>query len=147
MSTAKLPRWEHTGFPAIMVQEEVGTQMNNSSQRLFSVGHSNHEQERFVALLREAGITAIADVRSRPYSQRLPHCNREGRRGGLWEADIASAFRGAALGGRPGLPSLYDADGRVDYERVRATAAFQQGLDRLCRATEEYRVAMMCSEE
>lgn len=121
--------------------------MNNLSQRLFSVGHSNHELEQFIALLRGAGITAIADVRSYPSSRRLPQFNHGELEHGLKQAGITYAFLGDALGGRPGLPSLYDADGRVDYERVRATALFQQGLDRLCRAAERSCVAMMCGEE
>ena len=121
--------------------------MNNADGRVFSVGHSNHEPGRFVALLREAGITAVADVRSQPYSRRLPQFSRPELEALLREYDIAYAFFGDQLGGRPGRPSLYDADGRVDYERVRATAEFRRGLDRLCRAAGEQRVAMLCGEE
>ena len=43
--------------------------------RLFTVGHSNHEPEAFLALLRRYGVMAVADVRSSPYS-RLPHFSR-----------------------------------------------------------------------
>ena len=39
---------------------------------LFSIGHSNIPAERFVALLRDAGVDAIADVRSTPFSRRFP---------------------------------------------------------------------------
>lgn len=122
-------------------------QMNNSTCRLFSVGHSNHDLDRFLSLLRDAGITAIADVRSQPYSRRLPHFSRPELERALREAGIAYAFLGDTLGGRPESPSLYDADGLVNYERVRGTAAFQQGLERLCQATEKFRVAMLCGEE
>ena len=121
--------------------------MNNADGRVFSVGHSNHEPGRFVALLREAGITAVADVRSQPYSRRLPQFSRPELEPLLRAHAIAYVFLGDHLGGRPGRPSLYDADGRADYERVRATAEFRNGLDLLCRAAGEHRIAMLCGEE
>jgi uncharacterized protein (DUF488 family) len=43
---------------------------------LFSIGHSNHEIDAFISLLRKHGVTAVADVRSHPYSRFLPHFNR-----------------------------------------------------------------------
>src|SRR5271167_4798321 len=39
---------------------------------LFSIGHSNIAGERFVALLRAAGVNAIADVRSAQHSRFFP---------------------------------------------------------------------------
>jgi hypothetical protein len=63
------------------------------------------------------------------------------------DSEISYAFLGRHLGGRPGPVHLYDRDGRVDYERVRATALFQQGLDLLCQALEQFTVAKLCSEE
>src|SRR5687768_15653034 len=43
---------------------------------LFTIGHSTHEPSEFVRLLRLHGITAVGDVRSSPFSQRLPQFNR-----------------------------------------------------------------------
>jgi uncharacterized protein (DUF488 family) len=115
--------------------------------RLFSIGHSNHDLPRLVELLRQAGVTAIADVRSRPYSQRYPHFNRPDLRQGLAQHGIAYAFLGDQLGGRPDGPELYDGQGRVDYERVRATRFFQQGIDRLLKSLGKFTTAMLCAEE
>lgn len=117
-----------------------------NSPRLFSVGHSTHELAAFLDLLQGAGITAIADVRSAPYSRRLPQFNKGGLEQALHQAGIAYVFLGHQLGGRPDDDDLYDADGRVDYEKVRATTAFREGLDRLLRGAERYAVAMMCGE-
>ena len=39
---------------------------------LFSIGHSNIPAERFLVMLQNAGVNAVADVRSMPYSRRLP---------------------------------------------------------------------------
>jgi uncharacterized protein (DUF488 family) len=115
--------------------------------RLFSIGHSNHEWPALLRLLRQAGVTAVADVRSSPYSRRLPQFSRGPLEGGLRQHGIAYVFLGGLLGGRPGSPDLYDAAGRVDYERVRATAAFREGLGRLMQGLERFRVAMLCGEE
>lgn len=119
----------------------------NAGARLISVGHSNHEWPEFVALLRRAGVTALADVRSSPYSGRYPHFNRESLSNAVRDEDIAYVFLGDLLGGRPGQPSLYDEDGRVNYERVQQTAPFQYGLHQLTRARTSYVVAFLCSEE
>src|SRR4051794_10065082 len=117
-----------------------------SPPRLLSVGHSNHELPAFLDLLRAAGVTAVADVRSAPYSRRLPQFNRGPLEQALRANGIAYVFLGDRLGGRPEDDTLYDPDGRVDYEQVRATAAFREGLDRLLRGAERYVVAMLCGE-
>jgi uncharacterized protein (DUF488 family) len=117
------------------------------SGRVFSVGHSNHELEPFVALLRGATVTAIADVRSSPYSKRYPQFNKGLLRDALRVHGIAYVYLGDLLGGRPAARDLYDAEGRADYEKVRATAAFRRGLERLLAEAERQRVAIMCSED
>lgn len=124
-----------------------GSAAEIAGARLISVGHSNHEWPAFVALLRRAGITAVADVRSSPYSGRYPHFNRELLASGFGKEEIAYVFLGDLLGGRPGQPSLYDEDGRVNYERVRQTEPFQRGLDQLLRASHRYTIAILCSEQ
>lgn len=136
-----------------MDQERREKQMRSAADaevpavRLVSVGHSNHDWPAFVALLRRAGVSALADVRSSPYSGRFPYFNREPLAGGLRNEGIAYVFLGDLLGGRPGQPSLYDDDGRVNYERVRRTEAFQRGLDQLTHALDGHTVAFLCSEE
>jgi uncharacterized protein (DUF488 family) len=40
---------------------------------IFTIGHSTHTAERFLALLRAHGVTGIADVRKIPQSRRHPH--------------------------------------------------------------------------
>ncbi|HJT79093.1 MAG TPA: DUF488 domain-containing protein, partial [Gemmataceae bacterium] len=114
--------------------------------RLLSVGHSNHDAEGFLRLLRGAGVGLVADVRSRPFSGRWPHFNRPELERALRAAGIGYVFLGDQLGGRPGRAGLYTAEGRADYEGIRRTPEFNAGLDRLIGEAERGTVAMLCSE-
>src|SRR5207247_926225 len=128
----------------------VGTQMETgslSSARLSSVGHSVLTLDAFLGLLRGAGVTAVADVRSAPYSRRLPQFNRDGLPAALRDAGIEYVFLGEHLGGRPRDRSLYDTEGRVNYEVVRTTPIFKAGLERLLEGARRFAVAMLCGEE
>ena len=128
-----------------MSTPEGRTQLPTGS--LLTVGHSNHDWPRFLALLQGAGVTAVADVRSSPYSRRLPQYNRAALEGALRANDIGYAYLGDLLGGRPADRDLYDPEGWADYARMRQTAAFRRGLDRLLLGAEDYTVAMLCAEE
>lgn len=39
-------------------------------ETVYTIGHSNYKIEQFIGLLEAHGITAVSDVRSRPYSYR-----------------------------------------------------------------------------
>jgi len=113
--------------------------------RIFSIGHSNHDWEHFLALLRAHGATALVDVRSQPYSRRFPHFSRAALQPALARAGIAYVFLGLELGARRADPSCY-VDGQVDFECVAATADFLRGLDRLRKGAKEHCIVMMCAE-
>lgn len=112
---------------------------------IFTIGHSTHTQEQFSGLLRDAGVTAVADVRSAPYSRRHPQFNREALRAALQAEGIAYVFLGRELGGRPSAPELYS-EGVADYEKMAQAEEFGAGLDRVIEGAQRYRVALMCSE-
>jgi uncharacterized protein (DUF488 family) len=112
---------------------------------LFSIGHSNSPIDHFIALLGEAGVNAVADVRSTPYSRFCPWFSRNNLQAHLKAADITYLSYGEALGGRPGDTSLY-CDGVADYEAMAGTPAFQSGLDRLQNDMAQHRVCLMCAE-
>lgn len=113
---------------------------------IYTIGHSNHPIETFIALVEGAGVTAIADVRSTPYSRRNPRFNRETLASALNAADIAYVWLGDVLGARPADPALRRPDGGADYQRIAAGEAFAGGLDRVINGTGRHRVAMMCAE-
>jgi uncharacterized protein (DUF488 family) len=98
--------------------------------QVWTVGHSTHPVDEFIALLRHQRIDVLADVRSRPYSRHNPQFGREKLKGALAEAGLGYVYLGAELGGKPPTP-----------ER------FPGGLERLLTGAASYRVAIMCSEE
>jgi len=114
--------------------------------RILTIGHSTHSYEDFLSLLRAAGVTAIADVRSAPYSRFLPHFNQPELQKALPQSGISYVFLGKELGGRPSDRDLYS-DGVADYEKMARSEEFEKGLARLADGAKKYRVAMMCSEQ
>jgi uncharacterized protein (DUF488 family) len=113
---------------------------------LFTIGHSNHSPEKFVELLQIHRVTALADVRSAPYSRYLPHFNQSALQTYLQTSDIRYVFLGEELGARPDNPNCY-VEGKATYEKIAATEAFQQGITRLLKGVENYRIALMCAEK
>lgn len=112
---------------------------------LFTIGHSNHDPDAFLALLRGHGIDAVADVRSQPFSRRFPHFRKNALQGWLAESGVSYVFLGRELGARREEPECY-VSGQVDFERVAALPAFLSGLERVEAGAARYRVALMCAE-
>ncbi|MCA9056149.1 MAG: DUF488 domain-containing protein [Planctomycetaceae bacterium] len=114
---------------------------------LFTIGHSNHSLAHFVLLLRQHGITAVADVRSSPYSRWHPQFSRDNLSEALHAAaEIEYVFLGRQLGARPDEAELLTADGRVDFERLGGSLPFQNGVKRILKGLESHRIALMCAE-
>jgi uncharacterized protein (DUF488 family) len=112
---------------------------------LFTIGHSNIPAERFVAMLREAGVNRVADVRSVPASRHFPWFSKKNLMERLAVAGIAYQMTGESLGGRPRDQSLYR-DGVADYEAMAVQSDFCQALDRLIDNAAHSRVCLMCAE-
>lgn len=117
------------------------------AETIFTIGHSTHSQEYFIGLLIQHGITALCDVRSKPYSRMNPQFNREVLEQALAAHGIAYRFLGKELGARSDDPSCYEG-GKVQYTRLAETELFKQGLKRLIRGLkEDFRIALMCAEK
>ena len=119
--------------------------MADTAVEVLTIGHSTLPYERFLALLRNASVTAIADVRTAPFSRHFPHFNRDSLRDELRQDNVAYVFLGEELGGRPKGQRFY-CDGVADYEKMAETADFARGLERVIEGAKKYRIAMMCSE-
>jgi len=112
---------------------------------VLTIGHSNHTIKRFIELLCQHHVTAVADVRSSPYSQMYSQFNREALATALKQEGTAYSFLGKELGGRPADKTCYE-NGRVQYRRVAATPIFRSGLDRVLAGIQSFRIALMCAE-
>jgi len=112
---------------------------------LLTIGHSNLSAERFMALLANAGVTAVADVRSIPFSRWCPWFSSKALAERLAGERTAYIALGEALGGRPRDPTLYR-EGIADYEAMAARPEFAAGLARVMDATARQRVCLLCAE-
>lgn len=112
---------------------------------VLTIGHSTRDYDSFLSILKEAEVSAIADVRSSPMSQQFPHFDREVLQERLRGEGISYVFLGDQLGGRPTKKQLY-LDGAADYERMAAEKNFKTGIDRVIDGANRFRIALMCSE-
>lgn len=113
---------------------------------LFTIGHSTHPFQHFSQLLKMNGITAIADVRSAPYSRYNPQYNRESLKASLESVGIAYSHLGSQLGARREEVESYDPDGRVDFSKTAMTSAFREGIQRVRTGQLRFQIALMCAE-
>jgi uncharacterized protein (DUF488 family) len=114
---------------------------------VWTIGHSNHPLEQFLALLTGHGVQVLVDVRSSPYSRYATQFNREAIHPALQERSIQYLYLGDLLGGRVEDQRLYDDEGRVLYGRVAQSPGFCEGIERLISGIGRFRVAILCGEE
>ena len=114
---------------------------------LWTVGHSTASLETFLNLLRAHKIDAVADVRSAPYSARMPWFSESALAPTLKGIGIHYLWIGDQLGGRPNDSSHYDDDGHALYGLMSETSPFEIGIERIEGAASKFRLAIMCSEE
>lgn len=120
---------------------------------IFTIGHSTRPLADFVALLHQAGVTLLADVRAFPRSRTTPQFNGD-------TLAVALAAEGIgyrhlrALGGRrhhrKGTPPSLNTYWRVaafrNYADYAETDEFRAGLDHLRELARDHRCAIMCAE-
>lgn len=117
----------------------------------FSVGHSTRRLEDFVAILRHAGVDAIADVRRFPGSRRHPQFDREHLAGALPHEGIEYRHF-AELGGRRGRTDPQSPNGWWEIDAFRnyadhaLTPPFRRALGELRDYGHARTVAVMCAE-
>lgn len=122
------------------------TDPEGQPQPLFTIGHSNHELGVFISLLKQHSISAIADVRSHPFSRFNPQFNRESLQAALQREGIHYVFLGAELGARRVERECYE-NGKASYELIGKTPAFADGIARIRSGMVERRIALMCAEK
>ena len=116
----------------------------HGGRAIFTIGHSTHEVDTFLRLLAKHNVTAVADIRTHPFS-RLPHFRRDHLAAVLNGQGIDYVSLGRELGARRAEPECY-VHGLAVYERVATLPLFREGLQRLATLGQQHRVALMCAE-
>lgn len=124
--------------------------MRRAPPAVYTIGHSTHAIEDFLALLRAHGIEALADVRRFPGSRRHPQFAQEALRASLQAAGIEYLWF-PELGGRraPRKDSRNTAwrnAGFRGYADYMETPAFEEALSRLSALFATRVTAAMCAE-
>lgn len=117
---------------------------------MWTVGHSTHPLDEFVALVRAHGVTTLADVRRIPRSRRHPQFNVDTLPGSLRAAGLGYAHVPALGGLRRERPDSINRAWRNPSFRAFAdymqTDEFARALDELIALGARERVAIMCAE-
>lgn len=120
--------------------------------KIFSVGHSTRSSNELNALLLEAQVKCLVDVRSIPRSRTNPQFNSDSLRESLAAAGI-DYTQIAALGGRRGRSkgvtspnTLWRVQAFRNYADYAASDAFRAGLEQLEALSARQTCAIMCAE-
>jgi uncharacterized protein (DUF488 family) len=114
---------------------------------IFTIGHSRHTVEQFVALLHAHAIEQLVDIRSQPHSKWAPHFDKDALARWLCDHRVEYVFLGRQLGGRPDSREFYRQHGTVDYGRRALAPDFAEGITRLVALGQCRRTVILCAEE
>jgi len=119
-----------------------------SSERLvFTIGHSNHQIEAFITLLKKYQVNCIVDVRSKPYSKLFPQFNKDNLSELLKKQRINYLSFAKEFGARYEKKAFLDENNHVDFVKVTVGDDFKMGLKRLKDGLNgNFRICLMCAE-
>ena len=124
--------------------------MSTAGATLWTIGHSTRPWDAFVALLQEAAIACVVDVRRYAGSRRNPQFSPDAMDAALNEAGIAYWAVPAFGGRRTPRPDSPNGAWRVaafrGYADHMASAEFVQARGRLMERARVERCAVMCAE-
>lgn len=120
---------------------------------LLTIGHSNRSIDDFLAVLQDAAIERVVDVRTFPRSRTHPHFNIETLPVSLATVDASYDYL-PDLGGRrrkskdidPAVNAFWRVSSFHNYADHAMSDTFQTSLRTLLALADERRTAMMCSE-
>ena len=117
--------------------------------RIYTIGHSTRTLLELVELLREHGVTRLADIRRFPGSRRHPHFSKESLEDALPRRAHIDYVHFEALGGRrrpaKNSPNMaWESEQFRGYADYMATDEFRAAVDRLLDS--DLPTAVMCAE-
>lgn len=117
---------------------------------IYTIGHSTHTLEEFVAMLKSYNIELLADIRSFPGSRKFPHFNKENLPASLAENNIEYIHLRNLGGRRKVNPESCNTGWRVaafrGYADYMETENFEKAIKELEQIASAKRVAYMCAE-
>lgn len=137
----------HTGRGTVPAVEDGTAQ----PVRICTVGHGARPIEAFLAILVDAGVDTLVDVRRFPGSRRHPQFGRDALAAAVHEAGLRYTWQGEALGGRrqhrPGSrhTALRNA-AFAGYADHMDTPAFRTAVDDLITLAATELPAVLCAE-
>lgn len=119
--------------------------------QLYSIGHSNHALDTFLALLEGHGIECIVDVRRFPTSRRWPHFNRPALEAALSARNTSYEWMEDLGGRRPASRkdsphTAWKVEAFRHYADYTESEAFRLALEQLIVVGNQRRTAFMCAE-
>ncbi len=129
------------------VRGELSPGKIQSVDSIYTIGYGIRTQEGFINTLRMAGVDTVVDVRSVTHSKFVPHFDEERIYEALTSKGMYYYVGSERLGGRPEGAEFRDGAGRVDWERVRESDAYREGIESVVSlAGEGHSIAVVCSE-
>lgn len=123
------------------------------AQPFFTIGHSNRSLQDFIALLQEARVGCLVDIRKLPGSRAQPQFNADCLSAALAGQDIAylhlaalGGLRGKTAGVPPERNGLWRNASFHRYADYAGTPEFRAGLEQLLALGQGGRCALMCAE-
>lgn len=116
-----------------------------ASPVIYTIGHSTHEVEVFIAMLRSFKIDVLADIRSFPGSRKFPQYNKAALAASLKEAGI-QYLHFPDLGGKRPAPVALPKQPFGGYTAYMQTDAFKISAGQLGQIATQKKLVYMCSE-
>jgi uncharacterized protein (DUF488 family) len=127
--------------------------MSADASPIYTIGHSTRSAEELIALLREAGVDLLVDVRTVPRSRFNPQFNADVLPLTLAEAGIGyrhmpalGGLRHRPKGAPPSPNGLWQNEAFQAYADYALTPPFRAALAELRELAETHRPAVMCAE-
>lgn len=109
--------------------------------KIFTIGHSNLDFMRFLALLQDNNISHIIDIRSIPYSRHAPWSNKSRLAEILKPFHIRYTYLGHKLGGKNPAQIKFSQASTASTEEI-----YQHAIQAVLRLAEQERLALLCAE-
>lgn len=120
------------------------------TKTIWTIGHSTHPFDEFVAMLNSFQIEVIADIRNFPGSRKFPHFNKESLELSLPQNNIGYVHLKELGGRRKANKDSANTSWRHPafrgYADYMETDEFKEGINELERIALKHRTAYMCSE-